>query len=232
MNSNEILALIPARGGSKRLPGKNTKPLNNRPLIYWTIEAAIKSKYVDKIFVSTDSQQIAETAQKYGAEVPFFRPPELASDTATSFDVIKHAIENIKNNSFKYILLLQPTSPLRTAEDIDNTIELFIEKKAKSVVSVCEMEHSPLWSNTLPDDFSMKNFLRPEIQNKRSQDLPVYYRLNGSTYFAQIDYFLENKGFFGEYTYAYVMKQENSIDIDTMTDFLIAETLLKFRNYV
>jgi N-acylneuraminate cytidylyltransferase/CMP-N,N'-diacetyllegionaminic acid synthase len=121
--------------------------------------------------------------------------------------------------------LLQPTSPLRTVEDIDKAI-ITLNNKTKAVVSVCETEHSPLWSNTLPEDLSMKNFIRSEVKNKRSQDLPKYYRLNGAIYIAETKYFYKNNGFLGDKTNAYVMSQQNSVDIDTELDFKFCEILI------
>ena len=223
--NKKILAIIPARSGSKRLPNKNILNLAGKPLIAWTIEEAKKSKYIDKIVVSTDSEQIAEISTQYGAEIPFLRPAELAQDTTSSIDVIKYCLENIKEN-FDYLMLLQPTSPLRTSEDIDNAINL-LDENTLAVVSVCETEHSPLWSNTLPEDLSMENFLRPEVKNKRSQDLPKYYRLNGAIYIAEINYFYRYNSFFGHKTKALIMKQEHSIDIDTKLDFLFSEIIIK-----
>ncbi len=227
-NNKRVLAIIPARGGSKRLPRKNILDLNGKPLIAWTIEAALKSRYIDKTIVSTDDKEIAEISDKYGAEVPFMRPKRLASDTASSVDVILHAINfyKEKGNNFEYIVLLQPTSPLRMDEDIDAAFEQ-LDDKTKAVVSVCETEHTPLWSNTLPADLSMKDFIRPEIKNVRSQDLPKYYRLNGAVYISEIGYFKDNIGFIGDRTVAFIMLQERSIDIDSVFDFLFCEFLMK-----
>ena len=223
--NKKILAIIPARAGSKRLPNKNILNLAGKPLIAWSIEEAKKSKYTDKVVVSTDSKQIAEISRQYGAEIPFLRPAELAQDTTSSIDVIKYCLENLDEN-FDYLILLQPTSPLRTAKDIDKAIEM-LDNNTLAVVSVCETEHSPLWSNTLPDDLSMKNFLRPEIKNKRSQDLPKYYRLNGAIFLAEIKYFYQHNGFYGDKTKALIMSKEHSIDIDTEFDFLICSYILK-----
>ena len=222
--NKKILAIIPARSGSKRLPNKNILNLEGKPLIAWTIEEAKKSKYIDKIVVSTDSEQIAEISRQYGAEIPFLRPAELAQDTTSSIDVIKYCLENIKEN-FDYLMLLQPTSPLRTSEDIDNAINM-LDENTLAVVSVCETEHSPLWSNTLPEDLSMENFLRPEVKNKRSQDLPKFYRLNGAVFLAEINYFYRHNGFYGPKTKALIMRLGHSIDIDTELDFLICKTIL------
>jgi len=224
-NSKKILAVITARAGSKRLPNKNILDLAGKPLIVWTIDEAKKSKYIDRLIVNTDSQQIAEISKQYGAEVPFMRPQELANDNADSISVLKHTIDFF-NQEFDYILLLQPTSPLRNVEDIDNAIEL-LNEKTKAVISVCETQHSPLWSNTLPNDLSMENFIRPEIKNLRSQDLPKYYRLNGAVYIAEIKYFMGNNGFIGNKTKAFIMSQQNSVDIDTELDFKLCEILIK-----
>lgn len=223
-NKKKILAVITARAESKRLLNKNILDLAGKPLIAWTIDEAKKSEYIDKIIVSTDGVRIAETSRRYGAEVPFVRPIELSSDTANSISVLKHSIEFFKDE-FDLVLLLQPTSPLRTYEDINNAIEL-LDEETKSVVSVCETEHSPLWSNTLPKDLSMADFIRPELKNKRSQDLPKYYRLNGAVYIADIKYFYQNNGFVGSDTKASVMAQINSIDIDTKLDFKLCETII------
>jgi len=224
INNKKILAVITARAGSKRLPNKNILDLAGKPLIAWTIDEAKKSKYIDELIVSTDSKKIAEISKYYGAEVPFMRPLKLAIDTADSISVLKHSIEFFKNK-FDYILLLQPTSPLRTVKDIDKAI-IILNNKTKAVVSVCETEHSPLWSNTLPEDLSMKNFIRSEVKNKRSQDLPKYYRLNGAIYIAETKYFYKNNGFLGDKTKAYIMSQQNSVDIDTELDFKFCEILI------
>lgn len=215
--------------GSKRLPNKNILDLAGKPLIAWTIEAGKTSKYIDKLIVSTDSQEIANISKKYGAEVPFIRPEKLASDSASSISVIKHAIEFFEKN-YDYILLLQPTSPLRTAKDIDSAIEMLNDKSTKAVVSVTVTEHSPLLANTLPNDLSMRDFLNDEVKNKRSQDLPIYYRLNGAIYTSDINYFYELNGFIGDNTKAYIMEPKNSVDVDTELDLKLAESTINSRN--
>ena len=225
ITNKKILAIITARGGSKRLPNKNILNLNGKPLISWTINEAKKSKYIDKLIVSTDDLKIAKISKEYGVEIPFLRPTKLASDTSNSLDVIKHSIEFF-NNQFDYVLLLQPTSPLRTVIDIDKAIEK-LNTDTKAIVSVCETEHSPLWSNILPTNLNMKEFLNDEGKNKRSQDLPVYYRINGAIYISEIDYLYKNNSFLGNQTKAFIMNKEDSIDIDTNIDFLLAELLLK-----
>lgn len=223
-----VTALIPARGGSKRLPRKNVKLLHGKPLIAWSIEVAKASKYIDQVIVSTDDEEIKQISEQYGAEVPFIRPEHLSNDTASSFDVIKHAIEFLKINDENHLLiLLQPTSPLRKVSDIDNALELFLAKNVDGVVSLTECEHSPLWSNSLPEDFSMQNFIRPELVGRRSQDLPKYYRLNGSIYIYQTQKLLSaNKIFYNAKVFGFLMDQSKSIDIDTFLDFKVAELLI------
>jgi CMP-N-acetylneuraminic acid synthetase len=180
LNGKTFLAVIPARGGSKRLPRKNVLDLAGKPLIAWTIEAAKQSKYIDHFVVSTDDQEITDVSKQFGAEV-LTRPGELATDTASSVDVVLHSI-NAQQKQYDYVILLQPTSPLRTAQHIDEAIELLFEKNANAIISVCETDHSPLWSNTLHEDGNMDNFIREEVKGKRSQDLPTYYRLNGAIF--------------------------------------------------
>jgi len=218
-----FLAIIPARSGSKRLPRKNILDLNGKPLIVWSIEAGLNSKYIDKVVVTSDDGEILEISKKFGAET-IKRPDELASDTATTFNAIKHTIDNLEK--YDYIVLLQPTSPLRDEKHINEAIELLENKNAYAVVSVCEMEHSPHWSNSLPQDGSMKNFLRDEVLNKRSQDLEKYYRLNGAIYICKTNKLLENQGFFLEDNiFAYKMDRQCSIDIDEEVDFKMTELL-------
>lgn len=222
-----FLAVIPARGGSKRLPRKNVLELAGKPLIAWTIEAAKNSKYIDHFIVSTDDQEISNVSKKYGAEV-LTRPGELATDTASSVDVVLHAIE-VQNQSYDYVILLQPTSPLRTAQHIDEAIELLFEKNANAVISVCETDHSPLWANILPDDGNMDDFIRGEVKGKRSQDLPTYYRLNGSIYIVSTVFLKKQLTMFiNKSCYSYVMEQIFSIDVDNILDYEIANTVKLF----
>lgn len=220
-----FLAIIPARGGSKRLPRKNLLNLCGKPLVAWSIEAGLKSKYIDKVVVTSDDNEILEISKKIGAET-IKRPDELASDTTKSVDVVKHVVENI-NGKYDYLVLLQPTSPLRNEKHIDEAIELLESKNADAIISVCEMDHSPLWSNTLPEDGSMKGFLKDDVLNKRSQDLEKYYRINGAIYICKIDkLFEENSFFIKDNIFAYVMDRKSSVDIDEEIDFKFAEFLL------
>ena len=224
LNGKTFLSIIPARGGSKRLPRKNVLDLAGKPLIAWSIEAGLQSKYIDKVIVTSDVDEILAISKEFGSET-IKRPEELASDTATSFAAIKHTIENI--DRFDYIVLLQPTSPLRMAQQIDEAIKLLESKKADAVVSVCEMDHNPLWSNILPDDGNMNSFIRDEVKNKRSQDLKKYYRLNGAIYICKTDKLLDEKSFFiKDNIFAYYMDRKSSVDIDEQIDFKLAECLI------
>ena len=223
--SRTFLAIIPARGGSKRLPRKNILDLNGKPLIAYSIEAGLTSRFIDKLIVSSDDSDILEIARQYKAET-LQRPDFLAEDTATTFDAIKHALESVEK--YDYIVLLQPTSPLRDAGHIDEAIRLLDEKNADAIVSVCEMEHSPLWSNCLDNSLSMEGFLKDEVLNKRSQDLETYYRLNGAIYICKVDKLLEEKNFLlKKNIFAYIMSREHSIDIDEKIDFDIAAVIKK-----
>lgn len=224
-----VTALIPARGGSKRLPRKNVKLLGDKPLIAWSIEAAKASKYIDRVIVSTDDEEIKQVSEQYGAQVPFLRPEHLSNDYASSFDVIKHAICFLQlDQPNELIVLLQPTSPLRLVSELDTALEFFIAKNAKGIVSISETEHSPMWSNTLPENGCMSDFIRPEVQGKRSQDLPRFFRLNGSIYIYETLSLLEQaKMFFDENVYGFETSLETAVDIDTALDFLVAETIIK-----
>lgn len=223
-----ILYIIPARSGSKGLPGKNIRQLGNKPLLAHSIIAAQHASHKGTVVVSTDDETIAGIAKKYAAEVPFMRPVELASDSAPTMDVIFHALNfyKEKNMAFDLVMVLQPTSPLRTSADIDNAILLLKEKSAEAVVSVCETEHHPLWANTLPEDGSMKNFMREEIKGLNRQQLPRYYRLNGAIYLSKTETLEKQKEFLHDGTMAYRMPAERSVDIDHEADFRLAEFLL------
>lgn len=225
------IAIIPARSGSKGLPDKNIKLLHDKPLLAYSIEAAEKSGLFDCIHVSTDSERYEQIAREYGADVPFLRNEELSGDTAGSWDVVRWVLRQYaaRGQRFDMVTLLQPTSPLREAEDIKQAYHLFEEKAADAVVSVCEMDHSPLWSNTLPEDGSMDGFL-DQVADAGRQQLPMYYRINGAIYMLRTALLAEGApGLYREGTYAYVMPKERSVDIDDALDFAIAETILKMR---
>lgn len=224
-NKKSFLAIIPARGGSKRLPRKNVLDLAGKPLIAWTIGAALDSKYIDQVIVTSDDDEILEISKNNGADV-LKRPDELSSDTATTFDVIEHAIKQVKTK-YDFVILLQPTSPLREKKHIDEAVEVLQQKSSDAVISVCEVDHSPLWSNTIPESGSLENFLSDEIKNKRGQELPQYYRLNGAIYICACTRLLEEKTFFlSSKTTSYEMERKNSIDIDNEIDLKLVEVLI------
>jgi len=226
-----LLGFIPARAGSKGVPGKNIRPLAGKPLIVHTIQAAKESGIFDRLVVSTDGEEIAGIAREAGAEVPFLRPPELATDEARGIDVLHHALKWFEERGAKFdcVMCLQPTSPLRSAADIVAAVDLLLARNADAIVSVCHAEHHPWWTNVLPEDGCMKDFLKPGIPANR-QDLPAYYRLNGAIYLARWDFIRNRDSWLGPRTYAYIMPQERSVDIDEEIDFKIAEVLLALKN--
>lgn len=221
------IAIIPARGGSKRLPNKNILPLENKPLINWTVEAALKTNLFDMVLVSTDSQSIADIAKAAGAAVPFLRPSELASDTSTTNDVIKHMVEWIeqKYSPVARITLLQPTSPLRNARNIIEAMALYEEKKADAIISVCEIDHPIQYCNRLPENQGMKGFISVN-DNRRSQDLEPFYRLNGAIYIFDRRFVGSLTSIYSENSFAYIMNKFQSVDIDDEFDFMLAALLL------
>jgi len=227
INDKRLLAVIPARGGSKRLPRKNILELAGKPLISWTIEETQKSTFIDRVVVSTEDHEIGEIAKQFGKEIPFYRPSSLAGDSVTTMEVLLQLIEELKKQDefYDYIILLQPTSPLRRVIHIDEACRQLIDhKNAGAIVSVCPAEHHPLWSNTLPESRSMSSFLKKDMHNLRSQDLPDYYRLNGAIYICETDLLCSEKTFFPkDVCYAFIMSQEDSIDIDTKEDFDLAQ---------
>lgn len=222
-----IIALITARAGSKGLPGKNIKPFFGKPLLAWSIFVARKSKYVDTVMVSTDGKEVADVARRYGAEVPFLRPPRLATSGARLIDVITHHLGALKKRGESYdcLLLLQPTSPLRTAEDIDASIELMFKKNARSVISVSESVHHPWLAQRLLPDGGMKYFSKSRAMNKNRQELPRFYEINGAIYLIRTEALMRNKKLLFRDSYAYIMPRERSVDIDTIDDFQYAEYL-------
>lgn len=226
------IAVVPARSGSKGLKDKNIRELLGKPLIAYAIEAAKESGLYETIHVSTDSEIYAEVAREYNADVPFLRSQELATDNASTWDAMRYVIEEYEKRGkrFDTITVLQPTSPLRTKEDIVGAYRFFLEKGANMISSVCEMEHSPLWCNTLPDDLSMENFEDEEVAYCPRQELPIYYRENGAVYILKIDYLLKEKSVYKNKCYAYLMDNSHSVDIDGEIDFVIAQAILNSRN--
>lgn len=232
MKASVNLAIIPARSGSKGLKDKNIKPLNGKPLVAYTIEAALESEIFDEVYVSTDSEEYAKIAVKYNASVPFLRSRENATDTSSSWDVVREALKLYEQmgKTFDMVTLLQPTAPLRDAEDIKRAYGLYMNKKANAVISVCEVDHSPLWCNILPDDLSLNNFIDTNILRSPRQMLKTYYRLNGGIYMVNVSYFIKEgeAGLYSDGCFAYIMDKKRSVDIDDEFDFYMAEALIKY----
>lgn len=225
-----LLAVIPARGGSKGVPLKNIRNLAGKPLIAWTIDAALSSQCFDRIVVSTEDYKIAEVARTFGAEVPFMRPVELSQDNSPSIDAILHAIHWLANHEDyrpEYVMLLQPTSPFRLQEDIQKTIQVAHDKQAESVVSVTQAHQHPDWMKTISPEGYLVSFSTPKRSSTRRQDLPPAYALNGAIYLIKREALLEQKSFVGDRTLAYIMPQERSLDIDTLWEFRLAELIMK-----
>ncbi|WP_270670117.1 acylneuraminate cytidylyltransferase family protein [Paraclostridium bifermentans] len=225
-DNKKFLAIIPARSGSKGLKDKNIKQLKNKPLIAYTIEAAKKSNIFDNIIVSTDSTVYADISKEYGAEIPFLRPKQISEDATTTVDVIVHTLKELKKRgkTYDYFVLLQPTSPLRNFEDIRGAVSMLIEKQANSIISVCEVDHSSELNICLGESYSMDGFLNNK--NLRRQDMPTEYRVNGAIYICHVKYFEKHKNFYDNNSYAYIMDKKNSIDIDDIYDFKVAEAML------
>jgi CMP-N,N'-diacetyllegionaminic acid synthase len=225
----KTIAIIPARSGSKGLKDKNIKLLNGKPLIAYTIEAAIMSGMFDEVFVSTDSERYAEIAMEYGANVPFLRSEAQSSDITSSWDVVSEVLKRFRKlgNDFDIFALLQPTSPLRTSNDIVAAFKIMSKRQANAVVAVCEVDHSPLWCNSLPEDGSLCGFLDKELVTKSRQQLKTFFRINGALYIVNASYFNSANNIYEEKCYAYVMEKSKSIDIDDQIDFDIANMLLK-----
>lgn len=224
---NRILAIIPARSGSKGIKDKNIRIINGKPLIAYTIEAAVKSGAFEDVVVSTDSERYKEISEECGAWVPFLRSKELAQDVSSTNDVIEDVLLKLRTIGKEYdsLMILQPTSPLRNDKDIIDSIKLFYEKKANSVISMCECDHSPILMKALDQENRLDGFLS-NLNKVRRQDLKKFYRLNGAIYLSKVDYFLKYKDFYKENSYAFIMDKIKSVDIDDMYDFQYAEFLM------
>lgn len=225
----KVLAIIPARGGSKGIPDKNIAVVGGKPLLAWTIIEARKSHYIDRIIVSTDSQKIARVSREYGAEVPFLRPADLAKDDTPGIDPIIHGVNWLSvQESYQpdYVMCLQPTSPLRTVEDIDSAIKLIENEAADAVVSIVMPEHSPYWMKLVNPQGRLEDFLPGKIKFVRRQDFPQVYALNGAIYLIKRDVLLQINSLHPEKTYPYIMPAERSLDIDTHWDLYISDLIL------
>ena len=230
-----MLAIIPARGGSKGIPGKNVRMLCGKPLIAHTIEAAAACKSIDRIVVSTDDEEIARVAREFNAEIPFMRPSELARDNSIALDAYIYTIDRLNNEfggDYREFAVLLPTSPLRIPEDIDNAIELYHRKKADSVLTFAEMSHPPVWAMKINRDGTIHSYFDLELGIKNRQELDIGYMPNGSIYVFKYALLKDKYTIYSDKTYAYIMPQERSVDIDTEMDLLFAEFLMKSRCHV
>jgi CMP-N,N'-diacetyllegionaminic acid synthase len=226
IGTNSVLALVPARGGSKGVPRKNIRLIGGKPMIAWTIEAARNSRYIDRLVLSSDDQAIIDIAVACGCEAPFVRPAALASDQADSISVIRHAIDALPEQ-FEYLVLLQPTSPMRRTEDIDGAIEHCVKRGAPACVSVCEPEKSPLWMLRLDADGIVHPLFPSQPIPYRRQDAPSVFALNGAVYVARTDHLKLGGTFLAPGAIGYQMPKERSFDVDTELDIAIVDFLLR-----
>jgi len=227
-----VLGLVVARGGSKGLPGKNVRDLCGKPLIVWTIDAARASRCLDAVVVSTDDKAIAELASRHGAEAPFIRPPALASDTASSVDVVEHAIDFLAaaGRTFDIVVLLEPTSPLREPGDIDGAVSRLVKSGAGSIVSVCRTEAThPAFMYRLGAGAHLTPFLDRQPNGLRRQELEPVYFLEGTIYASRVNVLKERRSFYHDDTIAYEVPKWKSIEIDDLEDFLMVEAIVKHK---
>lgn len=226
----EVVGLIVARGGSKTIPGKNIAPVAGKPLMAWTIEAARASQSLTRVVVSTDEQIYADVARSFGADVPFIRPRELAQDDSDREDVILHALQWLEDHERycpDYLMLLQPTSPLRTAEDIDAAVAMARHLDAEAVVSVTKAPSHPYLAMSLAEDGRLTDFMPKPTGYLRRQSFPPAYALNGAVFLARRAVLLTRRSFYTDRTYAYVMPAERSLDVDTSWDLHLADLVLR-----
>jgi CMP-N-acetylneuraminic acid synthetase len=227
-----MLAIIPARGGSKGLPGKNVKLLQGKPLIAYTIEAALESQYIDRVIVTTDSQEIADVAEKYGAEVPFLRPDSLATDTASAIDVYLHAADYMKKEgcAVDEFMVLLPTAPLRTSKHIDEAFMLFRKSEATTLISVKEAETPVTWYLERDNKDRLRNagFGKGDAVTNRQVNAK-YFVPNGAIYILNYELLFAHRTYYCDNTIAYEMEVQDSVDIDTIFDFKLAEFVMQNR---
>lgn len=225
-----MIAIIPARGGSKGVPRKNIKMLMGKPLIYYTIKAALESEYIDKVVVTTDDFEISEISKSFGAEVPFLRPEILSTDTAKAIDVYLYTVEKLTyfyHEKIDDFIVLLPTSPLRSSSDIDNAIKIYCEKKAESVISVVSSKEPPNWFKKIDSDGLLKDYFSSTDNSINRQEAEETYLPNGAIYVFNYNALKVNQNYYNKKTYPYIMSPESSWDIDTELDFKIVEFLIK-----
>lgn len=228
-----MIAIIPARGGSKGLSGKNIKNLCGRPLIDYTIRATQKSQSVDRVIVSTDSEEIASVAKECGAEVPFMRPGRLSGDDAKAVDAYLYTADQLETRErikIESLIVLQPTSPFRTCDDIDQAIRIFKDKKADSVISITELDHPLEWSRRIDGKGILRHYFDHEFDELANRhENKVVYRPNGAIFIFDVMFLKREMKYHSDRTYPYIMPRERSVDIDNVHDFKIAEVLMSER---
>lgn len=224
INNNKILAVIPARGGSKGIPRKNIKQLGGKPLIAWTIEEAQKSKYIDRLILSSEDEEIISVAKSYGCDVPFVRPIALAQDETPGIAPILHALQ--QTPGYDIVVVLQPTSPLRKVNDIDDSLAFLEQRQAAVCISISEVTKNPYWMFTLDGNLNLHKILETNNMIARRQDLPKIYAPNGALYISKIEYIKKYNSFYTKDTLGYIMPAERAHDIDIELDFLICNHLL------
>ena len=222
-----ILCTLSARGGSKGVPGKNIRDLGGLPLIAWTIREARKSAYLDRIVVSSDDEAILAVARSHGADTPFVRPAELARDDTPGVDPVLHALEALRPEEYDYVVLLQPTSPLRTVQDIDGCVARCLDNDWPCLISITETGDSPYFSFQMDTVDRMVPVIKQDSFHTRRQDLPRTFAPNGAVYVAKCDWLARTKSYLTPETRGYEMPADRSWDIDELLDFDICELLLK-----
>lgn len=228
IEGHKILAIIPARGGSKGVPGKNIRMVNGKPLIAYSIEQASLSLYIDRAIVSTDDSEIISVARAWGGDVPFVRPASLAKDDSESITTVEHALMEIPG--YDLVVLLQPTSPLRRTSDIDECIKSCVDSNSPACVSLSETPQSPYWMFTLDDNKNLVPVIKADSLPLRRQDLPSVYAINGAVYVARTDWIMTTKAFITDQTSGYLMPVNRSLDIDTEEDFELLDLILRKKN--
>mgnify|MGYP006102774127 CR=1 FL=1 len=225
IDGKTVFAVIPARGGSKGLVGKNIALIGGKPMIAWSIQAAQESKYIDHTVLSSDDEHIISLAKDFGCDAPFIRPAELSTDISSTGDVLIQALDQMKD-IYDYLVLLQPTSPLRITEDIDGAIKKCHDAGAPACVSGCAPNKSPYLMYHLDKDEKMKAVVNSKHMKDRRQDLPKVFSPNGAVFVARVSWFRKNLTFYGSDTIAYSMPEERSIDVDTILDLTLVKALL------
>jgi CMP-N-acetylneuraminic acid synthetase len=224
-----VLGMIPAKGGSQRLARKNILPLGGKPLLQWAIEAGKQSGVIDKLIVSTEDEEISRVAVSLGAEVPFLRPAHLAKDPYGVVDVALHALTTLreKGEEFTTLIILLPTCPLRSAEDVSGAYKSFLAEKASFLMSVSLFDHTPFTALKMDGQYLSRYF--PEYKGAKPGTLPLAYRPNGAIHVLDVPAFEREKSYFAEPLLGYVMPPERSVDVDTAIDLQLAELMLAQR---